>query len=321
MLAESGVIQGALTDTAALAAVALIGYLFGRRSRRPTSESDPDLLRELQRARLIAQQLQSLAKRIRADVARHQGSVARFQSEASALAQRGGEDAWQQLERHVEGLLSPSKKLAVEMSSSYDELRRHTSELLAFADSRTDRLCGVHTRRALEEHLEAVFSVPSQPNSRLALALFSVGSAEGDGPDSQLARFAQLLQGNARDADFVARYSADELAIVMPQTSLSGATILGDRLLRGASVELGYRVWGGVVERADSDTPHSLLSRADTALYSARTFDQPCLFQHTGEVTRRCHCSGEPWASSPKENHEAESPQEHEACCLATAES
>jgi GGDEF domain-containing protein len=84
----------------------------------------------------------------------------------------------------------------------------------------------------------------------------------------------------------VARYSPDEFVVVMPQTSLTGATIFAQRLLDVAHQELGLVVFGGIVEGQGEDTPDKLLSRADSALYSARSEGDSCLYQHTGKSIR-----------------------------------
>jgi hypothetical protein len=72
----------------------------------------------------------------------------------------------------------------------------------------------------------------------------------------------------------------------MPQTTLAGATIFSQRLLDIAERELNVCVFGGIVEVQVSDTPEKLLSRADSALYSARSNGQSCLYQHTGKEIR-----------------------------------
>jgi hypothetical protein len=50
---------------------------------------------------------------------------------------------------------------------------------------------------------------------------------------------------------------------------------------------MGCPVWGGLVEAAPGESPEKLLSRADSALYSARTHDEACLYLHNGLAVRR----------------------------------
>jgi diguanylate cyclase (GGDEF)-like protein len=103
---------------------------------------------------------------------------------------------------------------------------------------------------------------------------------------SQLFAMANLLESTARDTDIVARCSPEEFMVLMPHTSLAGATIFSQRLLDTAGRELGLFVYGGIVEVQSGDTLEKLLSRADSALYSARSDGDSCLYQHTGKSIR-----------------------------------
>ena len=80
----------------------------------------------------------------------------------------------------------------------------------------------------------------------------------------------------------------------MPQTPLAGALAFGERLLRRADVILGCPLWGGVVEATSDESADKLLSRADSALYSARAAGEPSLFLHTALplVVTRSSCHG-----------------------------
>ena len=113
-----------------------------------------------------------------------------------------------------------------------------------------------------------------------------VGHATLEVTKAQIGAIASLLEHTARDTDVVARYSPDEFVVLMPQTSLAGAAIFSQRLLDTSDRELGLFVFGGIVEVQPGDTPEKILSRADSALYSARSEGQSCLYQHTGKAIR-----------------------------------
>jgi diguanylate cyclase (GGDEF)-like protein len=124
----------------------------------------------------------------------------------------------------------------------------------------------------------------------LAVGLFSLplGSKEQGGADEvQLKKIAHLLEQCVRGHDVVARYSQDEFVVLMPKSPLSGAIVLGERLVRMVDAEMDSPVWGGLVEAAPGDTPEKLLVRADSALYSARAHEGAALFQHNGTSVRR----------------------------------
>jgi diguanylate cyclase (GGDEF)-like protein len=132
--------------------------------------------------------------------------------------------------------------------------------------------------------------------------VFSVNPAGADElvqGEARLRQIARLLQECIRDDDFVARYSEDEFVVLMPQTNMAGALAFGERLLVRAADNLACPVWGGVVEAAADETAEKLLSRADSALYSARAAGGASLFQHTGTGVRRHFIDPSPRASEP----------------------
>lgn len=284
--------QVGLVDTAALAAVALIGYLFGHRTRsQQPGNNDPQLLSELARATQIARELHQIANRIREDVANHQTNINQFQYRLSAVQHAANAQGWQILTQETELLLTPTMKLATNLSLAYDDLRKQTNQLLAFAGSRTDQETGLRNRKAMEEQLAILLSLHARDSSRFALGIFCVGNAVVPVTKEKFAAMASLLESTARDTDFVARYSRDEFVVLMPQTSLAGATIFSQRLLKRADRELGLFMYGGLVEVNNNDSLEKILSRADSALYSARSENENCLYQHTGRTLRLVDCN------------------------------
>jgi len=286
LLPLSEISHSYLTDTVALATVALIGYLFGRRTGKPTcSATDVKLRQEVSCATHVAQELHLIATRIRQDVAAHQSNIVQFRSRLDNLQSNSTDEGWQKLSAEAETLLAPTMKLTTDLSLAYDQLRKQSLLLMNFAGSRTDPDTGVHNRRALEEQLEVLFSIHEENDSRFSLALFSVdwSSEEAADSDEMLRAFAESLQNSARDTDMVARYSPQEFVVLMPQTSLAGATIFSDRLLRRIDSEPRLVLAGGIVEVQQDDDPEKMLSRADSALYSARANGYSCLYQHRGQ--------------------------------------
>lgn len=279
--------QIGLVDTAALAAVALIGYMFGHRTRKESVDTtDFQLLNELSRATQIARELRQIANRVREDVATHQANINQFTRRLSSVQAAPTAQGWQVLSQEAEFLLAPTIKLATNLSLAYDELRKQSNQLVAFTGSRTDHETGLHNRKALEEQLAILLSLHARDASRFALGIFCVGNSDEPATKDELSAMAGLLETTARDTDVVARYSRDEFVVLMPQTSLAGATIFSQRLIRTADSDLGVSFYGGVVEVLGGDTPEKLLSRADSALYSARSEGESCLYQHTGKSLR-----------------------------------
>ena len=81
-----------------------------------------------------------------------------------------------------------------------------------------------------------------------------------------------------RQIDIAARYGGDEFAIILPNTSLSEATVVTERLVE--LVAHGPVVWRkdripisisvGIGQLDENDTPDDIASRSDKALYNAK---------------------------------------------------
>ena len=282
--------QGLLVDTAALAAVALVGYLFGRRNRRPVqATSDVTLLIELAKGQSAAKDLEHIAQRVRTEAVAYLGNLAAFQGQV-ALMQRGQSVAgWQKLRDLADALLGPTLKLTTTLSLSCDELRQQQAQLMTYAGARTDPATGLRNRRAMSEHLEALLSAHAEGERRLALGLFSVPIQSDDNAENeaQLKAAARLLEQCVRGNDVVARYSQDEFVVLLPKTQLAGSLVFAERVARLVDAEMACPLWGGLVEAMPGESPEKLLSRADSALYSARTHDEASLYQHNGSSVRR----------------------------------
>ena len=283
-----GSFQGVLQDTFALAVVALLGYLFGRRTRTPhDEEADMQFNQELSRASLIAKELQQIAGRIRNDVAAHQSNISQFKLRVVNMQTSADIQGWKELSSEAEALLIPTMKLASDLSSAYDQLRKQSQQLMNFAGSRTDPHTGLRNRQAMEDQLQLLLSLFEQNKSRFSLALFSFDISACDGSADELLRnFAELMERCARDTDVVARFSNEEFIVLMPQTSLAGGLIFSERLLQRATEAKGCVISGGIVEVQQGDDAKKILSRADSALYSARSKGYSCLYQHNGKALR-----------------------------------
>ena len=283
--------QGLIFDTTALAAVALIGYLFGKRSGRvPLQPADVTLLIELARAQSVAKELQHLAHRLRTETEGQLAALAAFQGRVEMM-QRGAVAAdWRQLRQHADALMAPTMALASSLAVACDEMRDQQSQLMTFAEARVDRETGVLNRRALMEHLHARLTARGEGAKKVAVVLCSVDvdpyASAVDG-EACLGGVARLIEQYARGNDVVARYGPQEFVILLPRTTLDGGLIVGERLLKVVDASLERRVWAGVVEAEVEETPEELLARAESALRAAAREETPTVFIHDGSATRR----------------------------------
>jgi diguanylate cyclase len=294
VFALSNVTQFGLPVSVALAAVALIGYLFGQRTRSSVAATlDERRQQELDRAVRTARQLETIAETLRHDLVSHHSQVAAFKRRLRQVQQQGSDQAWEHLCNEAEAMLGPTMQLAHQLSYAYDQIRQQSDALETFTRGRTDPLTGVGNGRALDQQLGVLLSAAARGNSEFAVALVSLDrdttTADGRSLASvlpKLPRLASVIRDCMRDTDFVARYGDDEFVVVMPQTTLAGAKVFGDRLRKRAPKDLATTICCGLTEFQSVDDARSLLARADSALYSAKAGGPNRVFVHTGAHIR-----------------------------------
>lgn len=275
-----------------LAAVALIGYLFGRRSRTEMSASErADRDREIERAAQIAGRLESIADSLRQSLVNHHAQVLQFKRRLRQVRKLPGEQSWQMLCNEAELVLVPTMALASQLSQAYDQLRQQSQALATFTAGRVDRLTGLATARALEEQIDFHLRCQQSNRNAFSLAVLTVDvSAPSGHPrpelDRTLQNVARLLQRSVRGHDFLARYGSDEFAILLPNTRLPGTNHFAERIRKLIDKQLNLTASVGMAESVSEDDAKSLLSRADSALYSARASGGNGQFSHTGDAIR-----------------------------------
>lgn len=273
----------------ALAIIAVLGYFAGRRSRNHAINEADKARRELRRAKVVARELEQIAESIRKHLATHHLSVARFKDRVGKLSVEEQEAAWQDLCVEAEQILKPTLRLAEQIALAYDEIRQQTNQLMTFSEVRTDPLTRVSNRRCLDETLDSLLAMMGRYGEPFSVAIIDIdhfkqvndkrGHLQGD---RMLQAVARLLDETVRDTDIVARYGGEEFVVVMPHTSLENACHFGERVRRLIEKEIGLTISGGVTSALDGDNAQSLLSRADTALYSAKSAGRNQIYRHTG---------------------------------------
>lgn len=277
--------------TVALAAVAAIGYLCLRGSRRPLAERI-SARRELKRAKAIIRDLERIGQLVRADLAEHHTTLRYFEAQVNELCNDPSNDAgWRQLADEAERLLKPTQRLATQIAHAYDELRQQTNMLMSFTEVRTDPLTGLTNRKALDETLLNHLAMNARYGSPFSIALFDIdhfkqvndqhGHLAGD---RVLQQMALILDQYVRETDIVSRFGGEEFVVVLPNTDLAGACTFAERMRTMVAQGASLTVSCGVATAEEGDDAERLLTRADTALYTAKTSGRNIVFQHTGEA-------------------------------------
>ncbi len=274
----------------ALALVATLGYLIGRRRNQPNGQTLRSR-RELRRAQSVARELERIAWMVRKNLSRHHASLSRFKDRVGILSRQQEEEAWKDLCREANEILTSTLRLATQIATAYDQIRQQTNHLMAFREVRTDPLTGIANRRGLEDALATQFALASRYEDRFAVILVDIdhfknindqqGHLQGDRCLQQL---ATLLDASARETDTVGRYGGEEFLLVLPRTDLEGASVMAERIRAKVEKETSLSISAGVAAMLDGDTPESLLQRADAALYQAKSAGRNRVFRHNGQA-------------------------------------
>lgn len=146
----------------------------------------------------------------------------------------------------------------------------------------TDVLTGVLNRRSFDLKLDEEFHRARSRRSPLSLLMIDIdhfkrlndqfGHPVGD---ETLRSVAQFLQAELRAQDCLFRYGGEEFAVLLPETSLRGAMVLGERFRRVVqrapwkSRAVTVSIGAAVVDDAMLG-PNELLQAGDRALYHAK---------------------------------------------------
>ena len=164
------------------------------------------------------------------------------------------------------------------------EQRRAHEEALRL--SRFDSLTTLYSRDYFTSELEQEILRATRTGRPFAVAMLDLDGLKAandrfghDWGDNLLKAVADVLRGDVRVTDVAARYGGDEFVLMLPETDLSGAILVAEKVrVDIARVALPYN--GQVVRTSasigivtfphDGRTSAELLRRADLAMYEAK---------------------------------------------------
>jgi two-component system cell cycle response regulator len=166
-----------------------------------------------------------------------------------------------------------------------DRLRHnfHRSMELAVTDS----LTGLYNRRYMSNHLDAMLQRAKMDYKPVCVMIMDidffkrVNDTYGhDVGDEVIREFSERIGASVRGIDLASRYGGEEFVVVMPDTDLSVASTVSERLRRQISetpfsvnkgaLGLDLTCSIGVTVSKEGESSDSLLKRADEALYKAK---------------------------------------------------
>jgi diguanylate cyclase (GGDEF)-like protein len=201
------------------------------------------------------------------------------------------------LRARAEGLERAVERKTAELRASTDRLLAADAEKTALMEqlrvqaeaferqAREDALTGLANRRAFDETVAREFRRARRTGTPLCLAMLDIDhfkrindSFSHAAGDEVIVRLAQLMRGQCRDIDVLARWGGEEFALLMPQTRLEDAARVCERLREAFaqepfdSLQAGLRITVsiGLASEEGLESHEALLVRADAALYRAK---------------------------------------------------
>jgi len=171
--------------------------------------------------------------------------------------------------------------------------RRYTEQLRDSVEQSmelaiTDSLTGLYNRRYMEGHIATLVNKAANRGKDISLIILDIDHFKAvndtyghDVGDEVLKEFSKRILKNIRGIDLACRFGGEEFVLVMPDTDLSFAFMVGERIRQciassvfyvsvdNGSLDLTCSVGVACLEQLD-DTPETILKRADQALYRAK---------------------------------------------------
>jgi diguanylate cyclase len=189
----------------------------------------------------------------------------------------------------TQSLAKTSMALQAQLDESKKEMQLLRQELAhARETAKTDALTGLLNRRAFDQKLNEYIENHKQSNAELCLLILDIdhfkrindtfGHQMGD---NVLRYTANLMKQYITEYHCAARYGGEEMAIIMPNTSLNTAMEIAESIraslaehplkLKGSKKSIGkITISIGASSFKSNDSLESLVERADQAMYRAK---------------------------------------------------
>lgn len=285
----------AVWSLAAVAVGLTCGYFIGRWY---TMHAEPKRLRRDREKTLAAMvKLLDSTKELNADVDQHNSTLNSAKQELSDIPTGGDYTNLQtMLMSNIEQVVESNRRLEHDLVVSQYKLKAQAQELDRSRDeARTDALCKVGNRKAVDETLTYMVSRYQSKKVSFGLMLIDVdhfkrindtfGHTAGD---EALSSIAIALKECVRPSDFVGRLGGDEFVILLGGLKAEDARPVGDRIR--AAIELfdfsinanGMSTVAtlsmGLAIVRPTDTVETIYKRSDAALYRAKELGRNRLF-------------------------------------------
>jgi diguanylate cyclase (GGDEF)-like protein len=187
------------------------------------------------------------------------------------------------VEQQAQQMVHMAEDLA-QRNKEIEKSRQHSD-----FQARHDELTGLPNRRYFSDYLEQALGVAGAAGTAKALLFVDLDNFKPvndilghTGGDALLRKVALRLTSSVRDSDFVARIGGDEFAVLAamkPENGLDGVRLVAERILESLKltveeadppITIGASI-GIALYPGDADSREELLSKADTAMYEAKS--------------------------------------------------
>lgn len=187
-------------------------------------------------------------------------------------------------------VIKESNQLLLESKLELEEKNAELKKLniLKEQEAQTDFLTGIYNRRYIFQSLQELFNKMQINQRMLSLLLIDIDEFKQindkwghDAGDFVLQQVVAIINNNIRSFDIAGRLGGDEFIVILPDTDLLTAKIIGERLCqliacenfivggepRKITLSIGATQWqtGKINENMQS-----IISKADQALYKAK---------------------------------------------------
>lgn len=196
----------------------------------------------------------------------------------------------------VDGILKETKAMDTEVAHMREEVNRATNEIQALKqnlqsarrDADIDTLTGLANRRAFDTEMLKAMAQVEEDGTTLSLIIADLdhfktfNDTHGHQVGDQILKLvAQSLKLCVKGKDTVARYGGEEFAVILPNTSVTGAVALAETIretiaskkvsIKDSEQDIGSITLSlGVARHTPGESEKTLIERADRALYQAK---------------------------------------------------
>lgn len=179
-----------------------------------------------------------------------------------------------------------------ELQATHTTLERMAAELTETRQSlMEDALTGAQNRRGMDAVLSREVARARRNGSRLTVAMIDIDHFKDvndtyghDAGDRLLSHISMVARSVLRESDALVRYGGEEFLLILPDADVKGAEFVVDRLRQMLArspliydqhrIEVTFSC--GIARLKEDENGHSLVLRADRALYDAKRAGRNC---------------------------------------------